>query len=138
MNDQPSGENRFDSALAEIKQFCEERDWSQFHNPKDVALALSIESIELVELFRWKTGLESHEMLESPDTKLKAEQEVADILFFLLLFCDKSNIDMWQALEEKMVSNRSKYPVERVKGKNKKYNEYSEYKSSDSVPSDKS
>jgi len=130
--------DRYKQALEDISRFCEERDWAQFHNPKDVAVALSIESIELLELFRWKTAQESEDLLTDASKRTEIEHEVADIAFFLMLFCKNNDIDLWDVLDQKMKLNRSKYPVERVKGKSKKYNEYQEYGDSDSLSGNES
>jgi len=131
-------DNKYSNALDDITLFCEERDWAQFHNPKDIAVALSIESIELLELFRWKSTRESEDLLVDDSKRTDIEHEVADNAFFLLLFCKNNNIDLWDVLDKKMKLNKSKYPIERVKGRSKKYNEYEEYSNSDSLSGDKS
>lgn len=107
-----------------IKVFCEERDWDQFHNPKDLAIGLSTESNELLDLFRFKTDEQLKEMLTNKQSRTAVSEELADIFFFLLRFSQMYNFDLIKGLEEKMEKNNAKYPVDKVKGKNLKYNEY--------------
>lgn len=106
-----------------VKNFCEERDWDQFHNPKDLAIGLSIEASEILDLFRYKTVEEILEKFKDPNFKTKVTHELADVTFFILRFSQMYNIDITQALTEKMKLNAAKYPVETAKGSNKKYNE---------------
>ena len=98
-----------------LKEFRDERDWAKFHNPKDLAIAINIETSELLELFLWKPDkvVEQHRVIE----------EVADIFAYLLLFADKYDIDLNQALLNKLELNKIKYPVEKFKGIYTKYNE---------------
>lgn len=98
-----------------LKEFRDERDWAKFHNPKDLALAINIETSELLELFLWKQDkdVEQHRVIE----------EVADIFAYLLLFADKYEIDLNQALLNKLELNKLKYPIEKFKGISTKYNE---------------
>ena len=99
----------------EIVQFTRERDWDQFHNPKDLAIALSIESSELLEAFLWKNP---------EDAKLeKVKEELADVLNYALLLADKYNLDVAAIVREKMARNAIKYPVEKAKGVATKYDE---------------
>lgn len=95
--------------------FRNERDWAQFHNPKDLALAINVEAGELLELFLWK---------EPEDVKSeKVKEELADVLAFTFLLADKYGFDVKQIVLDKMKSNAEKYPVEKAKGSAKKYNE---------------
>ena len=105
-----------------IKKFNEERDWDQFHNVKDLATAINIESSELQELFLWKRPEELGAVLDTKRDKI--EGEVADIFTFLTIFCYKANIDLEKAVLKKMEHNANKYPVSKVKGKSDKYTEY--------------
>jgi NTP pyrophosphatase (non-canonical NTP hydrolase) len=107
-----------------VKNFCTERDWDQFHSAKDVAIGLSTESAELLELFRFKSDTEVTALFETEDFKQKVAHELADILFFLLRFSQKQNIDLVDAFNSKMQRNSEKYPLEKAKGSNKKYNEF--------------
>lgn len=115
------------TSIKELKNicqlFCEQRDWDQFHNPKDLSIGISTEAGELLDLFRFKSEKEAYEMLAS-DKKERISEELSDVLFFVLRFAQKSNIDLSEALKNKIKKNEEKYPVDKVKGKNKKYNEY--------------
>lgn len=100
---------------AALLKFRDERDWEQFHNPKDLAIALNIESSELLELFLWKSA-------EHAD-KDKVKEELADILAFSFLLADKYGFDPKQIVLEKIQKNATKYPVDKAKGTAKKYTE---------------
>jgi|TARA_B110000438_G_scaffold268342_1_gene283848 NTP pyrophosphatase (non-canonical NTP hydrolase) len=117
-------ENQIDKMTAKLVAFRDERDWKQFHNPKDLAAALSIEAAELQELFLWKQPGDLD--LNSEKQHARIEEEVADIASFLLLFCSEMQIDLADALERKIAQNAKKYPADTVRGSAKKYNEYSE------------
>lgn len=112
--------------LEEMKQrlraFAAERDWEQFHSPKNLAMALSVEASELVELFQWLT----EEQSAAPDPKLRgrAAEELADILWFLVRIADRLDIDLLAAAEVKLHANAEKYPTGRVRGQSLKYDEY--------------
>ena len=96
-----------------IKAFVKEREWEQFHNAKDLALALSIEAAELNECFLWK----SHD-----EAKIeKVKDELADILIYAILFADKYDFDMAEIIMEKLEKNAAKYPADKAKGNAKKY-----------------
>lgn len=101
--------------IKKIKKFRDERDWEQFHNSKDLALAISIESAELLELFLWK----GNEEVE----KEKLKEELADILTFCLLLSEKHGLDVEQIITKKLAQNEAKYPVSKSKGTAKKYTE---------------
>lgn len=107
-----------------VKNYCEERDWSKFHNPKDLAIGLSTESNELLDLFRFKDIAQMDEMLKDLEKRNAIGEELADIFFFLLRFSNMYDFDLNACLRKKMIENAEKYPVEKVKGKNLKYNEY--------------
>ena len=109
---------KFDKIKEIIKKFRDDREWSQFHNPKDLAISLSIEAAELLECFQWKSSAEA-EKNNCQDIKY----EMADVAIYLLLMCDKMGINLLDAIEEKMKLNEKKYPVEKAKGCSKKYNE---------------
>lgn len=98
-----------------IVQFTQERDWDQFHNGKDLALALSIEAAELNEAFLWK---------DAQDVKVeKVKEELADIFNYAILLADKYDLDIKQIVLEKLRRNAEKYPVDKAYGSAKKYNE---------------
>ncbi|MEH1739777.1 MULTISPECIES: nucleotide pyrophosphohydrolase [Fusobacterium] len=109
---------KFDKIKEIVKKFRDDREWSQFHNPKDLAISLSIEAAELLECFQWKSSAEA-EKNNYQDIKY----EMADVAIYLLLMCDKMGINLLDAIEEKMKLNEKKYPVEKAKGCSKKYNE---------------
>jgi len=105
-----------------IRQFVAERDWDQFHSPKNLAAALSVEAAELLEHFQW---LQSGQRAELGDNKAQqVRHEMADVLFYLIRLADKLDVDLAAALHEKMVLNRAKYPADKVRGDARKYNEY--------------
>ena len=98
--------------------FVEERNWKQFHNPKDLALSLSLEASELLELFQWKT---SEEAVAKNREKMK--DELADVIVYALDFADVLGFDLNEIITEKMKKNREKYPVEKAWNSSKKYDE---------------
>ena len=98
-----------------LLEFRNERDWEQFHNPKDLALAISIESAELLELFLWKKA-------EEANTD-KVKEELADIFSFAFLLADKYKLDVKEIVLEKIKKNGDKYPIDKAKGTAKKYDE---------------
>jgi dCTP diphosphatase len=108
----------------EVNEFVKERDWDQFHNPKNLAMALSVEASELVEIFQWLDLNQSLELLKNPEKKQKVTDEIADIFVYLLRLSEKCDVDLIEAAKEKLAKNRAKYPAELVKGKAKKYDEY--------------
>lgn len=103
------------SITSQLVKFRDERDWDQFHNPKDLAIALSIEAAELLELFLWKSS-------DQADVQ-QVKDELADIISFALLIANKYQLDVAEIVKDKISKNSIKYPVEKSKGSNKKYNE---------------
>ncbi len=101
--------------MNELTKFSKERDWEQFHNPKDLSIALSIEANELLELFLWKK-------YEEANTE-KVKEELADVFAFAYLIADKYKLDVEDIILEKIIKNREKYPVEKAKGNAKKYDQ---------------
>ena len=106
-----------------VKQFCKERDWDQFHNPKDLAIVIVTEGADLLDIFRFKFPEEIEELLKNKDKLLQIKDELADILYFVIRFAQMNNIDLTDALLKKLEKNELKYPVIKSKGSNKKYNE---------------
>lgn len=104
-----------DDIITELIKFRNERDWEQFHNPKDLALAINIEAGELLELFLWKSA--------DGANKEKVKEELADILSFAFLLADKYGFDIKQIILDKIKLNAEKYPVDKAKGTAKKYDE---------------
>ncbi len=120
------GQQEADSSLGGLQEklrgFAKARDWDQFHSPKNLSMALIVEAAELVEHFQW---LSQDQSTSLPDDKLKkVEEELADILIYLLRISDKLDIDLLQAASKKITRNEEKYPAEKVKGSPKKYTEY--------------
>jgi NTP pyrophosphatase (non-canonical NTP hydrolase) len=101
--------------ISQLVAFRDERDWKQFHNPKDLALALSVEASELLELFLWKESNEAN--FE------KVKEELADVFSFALLLAEHYELDVTEIIQEKIKTNSLKYPVDKAKGSAKKYNE---------------
>jgi len=101
--------------LNKLIEFRDERDWKQFHNSKDLALAINIEAGELLELFLWKDADEAN--------KEKVKEELADVLAFSFLLAEKFNFDVEEIVLEKIKKNTIKYPIEKAKGTAKKYTE---------------
>jgi NTP pyrophosphatase (non-canonical NTP hydrolase) len=104
----------------EIINFRDARDWKQFHNPKDSAISLSLEASEVLEHFQWKTNAEAEEYLK--EHKEHVGEELADVLYWVLLMSYDLDIDILKASREKMKQNDIKYPVEKAKGRYTKYN----------------
>ncbi len=106
-----------------VIQFRDERDWKQFHNPKDLALSINIEAGELAELFQWKTNEEIREVLKDPKKLQELKYELADVMIYCLDLAEETGIDLEKAILEKLEQNSKKYPVEKSKGSAKKYTE---------------
>ena len=104
-----------------IAEFCDERNWGQFHNPKDLAISLSLEASEVLEHFQWKNKEEIEVYLANHKDKLG--EELADVLYWVLLMSKNLNINLEDAFSKKMEKNAAKYPVEKAKGKHTKYTE---------------
>tara|TARA_R110001583_G_scaffold177418_2_gene332599 strand:- start:100204 stop:100554 length:351 start_codon:yes stop_codon:yes gene_type:complete len=110
--------------LERLISFRRERDWEKFHNPKDLAISLSIEASELLEWFQWKTNDEINRQLKT-DKRQALEDELADVTAYLAYLCHDLGVDINQALAAKIEKNAAKYPIEKVKGRADKYTEYS-------------
>ena len=100
-----------------VKEFVEERDWGQFHNPKNLSMSIAIESSELMELFQWLSKQESIKAMRSGKSRNDAIDEVADVFIYLIAFCNENNIDIKQAIDQKMKKNKKKYPANVFKGR---------------------
>lgn len=111
------------SLTDEAVRFRDERNWKQFHNPKDMAISLSLEVAELLELMQWKNGdaLDSHLV----ERRKEAGEELSDILYWVLLLAHDLSIDLAAAFKQKMDVNKTKYPVDKARNSSKKYNELS-------------
>ena len=99
-----------------IETFVDERDWQQFHSPKNLAMSISIESAELMELFQWLSLDEAKKVMESGKTREDAIDEIADILIYSFAFCIRNEIDITDAIKQKMKKNINKYPTEDFRG----------------------
>lgn len=101
-----------------IKKFRDDRNWSQFHNPKDLAISISLEAAELLEIFQW-----SADDLECTEKTEEIREELADVLSYSVLLCDRLGLDMDEILQAKIKKNEGKYPVEKAYGNKAKYTE---------------
>ncbi|HET9042329.1 MAG TPA: nucleotide pyrophosphohydrolase [Burkholderiales bacterium] len=108
-----------DSLRDRLRAFIAERDWDQFHNPKNLAMALVAEAGELVEHFQWLTPEQADAL--SPETRAEVEHEIADVLIFLVELADRLKIDPLAAADRKLALNAQKYPVEKARGRATKY-----------------
>ena len=104
-----------------LRQFAAERDWDQFHSPKNLAMALSVEAAELLEHFQWLSDADSAAL--APEKQAKVREELADVLLYLIRLADKLDIDLATAATDKLNINAKKYPVLKARGSNKKYTE---------------
>lgn len=113
--------NDLESLRNELRNFAADRDWDQFHSPKNLASALAVEAAELLEKFQWLTESQSQQL---PPVALEGvKEEVADVLLYLIRLSDKLGIDLIAAAKAKIAVNATKYPVEKAHGNSKKYTE---------------
>jgi dCTP diphosphatase len=108
--------------IGKLRDFAKERDWEQFHSPKNLAMALVVEAAEIVEHFQWLTQEQSKNL--PPDKLNEIKEEIADVMIFLTNLADKLGIDLLEAAKEKIEKNKKNYPADVVKGKAFKYTEY--------------
>ena len=109
-----------------VRAFCEDRDWNQFHNAKELAIGIVTEASELLEHFRFKSEEQVNDMFKNESKKQELTEEMADVLYFLVRLAQRYDIDLTSELEKKIKKNNEKYPIDEVKGCNKKYSEYEE------------
>ena len=114
--------SEFDALKEKIRKFVADRDWDQYHTPKNLSMALIAECGELVEHFQWLTEAESADI--PPEDLEEISHEIADVFVYLLRLSDKLGIDMVEAVNRKMLLNEEKYPADEVRGSAKKYTEY--------------
>ncbi len=119
---QPTPIESLESLRDRLREFAGERDWDQYHTPKNLSMALIAEAAELIEHFQWVDGDTSHLLTEK--TRQSVEEELADILIYLVRISDKLDIDLYKAAERKIGINEKKYPAEKVRGSAKKYSDY--------------
>ena len=112
-------DDRLEQLRRAIVQFANERDWDQFHNPKNVVMALAVEAAELLEHFQWRTPDEAANL--DAETKEAVALEAADVLLYLLRLCDKLGIDLASAAQRKLALNEQKYPADKARGRSTKY-----------------
>jgi dCTP diphosphatase len=106
---------------AKLLAFVRERDWEQFHAPKNLSMALAAEAAELMEHFLWATPEQSHAVVQDPAKRAKIAEELADVVIYALEFANATQLDLAAAIEAKMLANALKYPVEKARGRSEKY-----------------
>lgn len=105
-----------------LRKFAEERDWDQFHSPKNLVMGLAVEAAELLEIFQWLTEEQSKDIVKNAKEMALVREEIADVSIYLARLADKLGIDLEEEVKKKMKVNEKKYPVELSKGKATKYN----------------
>lgn len=108
--------------ITQLEAFARERDWEQFHAPKNLSMALAVEASELLEIFQWMS--ESESLDPDANTRVRVGEELADVFVYCLLLSRKLDIDLLQAARDKLRQNAEKYPADKVRGSSKKYTEY--------------
>ena len=121
VNDNCNGSLSLESVRDRLREFAAARDWNQFHSPKNLTIALSVEAGELLEQFQWLTDQESAALAD--DKREKIEAEMADVLLYLIRLADVLDVDLLTAANTKIDENAKKYPVEKSRGSAKKYTE---------------
>lgn len=104
----------------EVQRFCEARDWDQFHGPKDLAIGVVTEAVELLEVFRFLDERQADELLNAASGRESVGAELADVLIFLLRFAQRFDFDLTEALLAKLAENEQRYPVDEARGSNRK------------------
>ncbi|MDE8603354.1 nucleotide pyrophosphohydrolase [Marinomonas sp. RSW2] len=117
-----SNNDSLETLTLAMRQFAEEREWEQFHSPKNLTMALAGETAELLDCFRWLSEEASYQL--NDEQMLAVKDELADVLLFTVRLADKLNVDLFGAAQQKMAKNAQRYPVEKVKGSAKKYTAY--------------
>jgi len=107
-----------------VRAFCEDRDWDQFHNAKELSIGIVTEASELLEHFRFKSEEQVNDLFKNESKKQELTEEIADVLYFLVRLAQMYDIDLTTELYSKIKKNNEKYPIDKVKGCNKKYSEY--------------
>jgi NTP pyrophosphatase (non-canonical NTP hydrolase) len=107
----------------EVLAFAKERDWDQFHSPKNLSMAIAAEAAELMEPLLWVTPEDSRTIMQRADKRAALQDELADIVIYCLEFANQTDIDLASAIASKMARNAEKYPVEKARGRAEKYNE---------------
>jgi NTP pyrophosphatase (non-canonical NTP hydrolase) len=112
-----------DDLVKAVLAFRDQRDWKQFHNPKDLAISITLEAAELLEHFQWKSAAEVAAFVASDENRKQVGEEMADVLILLISLADAMSLDLLQAAWAKLQGNARKYPVDRARGNAKKYDE---------------
>jgi dCTP diphosphatase len=119
-----SDQNTTIAALKErVKKFVDDRGWAKYHNPKDVAVSITIEAAELVEIFQWVKDSEQDKITQDSAKMQKLKDELADVMIYCVSLANVLDIDIGQAVFQKIAKNEGKYPVDRIKGDYRKYRE---------------
>tara|TARA_E500000178_G_C16985339_1_gene737911 strand:- start:715 stop:1062 length:348 start_codon:yes stop_codon:yes gene_type:complete len=106
-----------------LRKFTKERNWDQFHTPKNISMALSVEVAELIEIFQWSNS-DGLKEIKDKEIRKSIEEEIADIFIYLLIFSDKLNLDLSEIISKKIKKNEDKYPIKQSYGSSKKYTEF--------------
>ena len=114
--------NELDKLRSRLDAFARDRDWEQFHSPKNLAMALSVEVAEIAEHFQWLTEEQSRDL--GAAKRAEVEQELADVLIYLVRLADQLGIDLLEAAQRKLAVNEARYPADKVRGSSRKYSEY--------------
>jgi NTP pyrophosphatase (non-canonical NTP hydrolase) len=114
--------DEFEILKSKLKKFADDRNWNQSNSPKNLSMALSVEASELVECFQWLTEEQSQNL--TPDQLSAVVDEIADVQIYLLRMATKLDVNMLEAVEQKMVKNAAKYPADKVRGSTKKHDQY--------------
>jgi len=123
MDGPTDAETRLEDLKQRVLAFAREREWGQFHSPKNLSMALAAEAAELMENFLWATPDESRALAADPRKREAIEQELADVVIYALQFANQTGIDVAAAIAAKMAINARKYPVEKSRGRSDKYTE---------------
>lgn len=121
MSDSPT----LDEITARVRAFADERDWGQYHSPRNLAMCVSVEASELLELYLWTEDDGPQPLTEAREPKVA--EEAADVLICLLNFCSRAGVDLGRAVDEKLAKAEQKYPADRVRGQALKYHEYEDW-----------
>ena len=116
--------NEVNELMLALRQFAKDRDWEQFHSPKNLSMALAVEAAELMEHFQWSPQEATYKLAEAKHQLVA--YELADVFIYLLRLCDQLDVDLLAATRQKMHINDQRYPVDQVKGSSKKYTEYNQ------------
>ncbi|VVB76374.1 MazG-like family protein [Candidatus Tiddalikarchaeum anstoanum] len=116
--------DKIDELRDRLKKFLIARDWEKFHNARDLAISISLEASELLEVFQWKDNIKSSDLVKDEKLLAKIKEELADVLIYCLNLANNLNLDIYEIVENKIKKNEEKYPANKVKSSAKKYTEY--------------